>query len=103
MRVSSWTATGRMGGRMKGADLLNRRVVTRGIELGRVVDVILDEAAERPIGLDVRCRDGEHRFLPLATIRIGEEDVEVDSPLMLLETDQLDFYRSRGRAMRSTR
>lgn len=86
---------------MQGADL-NRRVVTRGIELGRVVDVILDEAARRTIGLDVLCRDGGHRFLPFATARIGEEDIEVDSPLMLLETDQLDFYRFRGRALRST-
>jgi hypothetical protein len=86
--------------RMEGIYLLNRRVVTRGIELGRVVDVILDEASE-PIGLDVRCGDGERRFLPLATARIGEGDIEVDSPLMLLETDQLDFYRARGRALRS--
>ena len=88
---------------MEGADLLNGRVVMRGIELGRVVDVILDEAAERPIGLDVRCGDGEHRFLPLATARIGAEEIEVDSPLTLLETDQLDFYRARGRALRSPR
>jgi sporulation protein YlmC with PRC-barrel domain len=86
---------------MQGSALLNRRVVTRGIELGRVVDVILDEA-ERAIGLDVRCGDGERRFLPLATARIGPEDVEVDTPLMLLGTDQLDFYRFRGRALRST-
>ena len=92
-----------MGRLMNGADLLNRSVVTRGIELGRVVDVILDEAAGQPIGLDVRCGDGSHRFLPFATARIGEEDVEVDSPLTLLETDQLDFYRARGRALRSTR
>ena len=88
---------------MKGVDLLNRRVVTRGIELGRVVDVILDEAAELPIGLDVRCGDGENRFLPLATAQIGEADIEVDSPLLLLEAAQLDFYRARGRALRSSR
>ena len=85
---------------MQGLALLNRRVVTRGIELGRVVDGILDEA-ELVIGLDVRCRDGERRFLPLATARIGTGDIEVDSPLMLLGTDQLDFYRFRGRALRS--
>jgi hypothetical protein len=88
---------------MRGVDLLNRRVVTRGIELGRVVDVIFDEAGESPVGLDVRCGDGEHRFLPLATARTGGDDVEVDSPLLLLETAQLDFYRSRGRALRSIR
>jgi sporulation protein YlmC with PRC-barrel domain len=84
-------------------NLLNRSVVTRGIQLGRVVDVILDEAAEQPIGLHVRCGDGEHRFVPLASARIGEEHIEVDSPLLLLENEQLDFYRSRGRALRSRR
>ena len=87
---------------MKGVDLLNRRVVSRGIELGRVVDVILAETEELPIGLDVRCGDGEHRFLPLAIAHVDGADVEVDSPLMLLETAQLDFYRSRGRALRSS-
>jgi PRC-barrel domain len=87
--------------RMRGDELLNKRVVMRGIELGRVVDVILEDAAERPIGLDVRCGDGEHRFLPMATIRFEHGDVEVESPLMLLEREQLDFYRARGRALRS--
>lgn len=90
-----------MGRRMEGVYLLGREVSTRGIALGRVVDVIFDEAAEQPIGLDVRCGDGERRFLPLATARIGEDEIEVDSPLTLLETDQLDFYRSRGRGLRS--
>ena len=46
-----------MAGRMNGTDLLNKRVHTNGIELGVVVDVILDEAGERTIGLDVRCGD----------------------------------------------
>jgi PRC-barrel domain len=87
---------------MKGLHFLNRRVVMRGIELGRVVDVILDETDDRTIGLDVRCGDGEHRFLPLAAARIGESDVEVDSPLLLLDQDQGAFYRSRGRALRSS-
>ena len=86
---------------MKGLHFLNRRVVTQGIELGRVVDVILDDA-DRPIGLDVRCGDGQHRFLPLAAARTDGADVEVDSPLLLLDRDQSSFYRSRGRALRSS-
>jgi len=86
--------------RMRGVELLSKRVVTNGIELGRVVDVIFGESADRPIGLDVRCRDGENRFLPIAVAELGEE-VVVDSPLVLLEPDQLDFYRARGRALRS--
>ena len=89
-----------MGRQMNDVDLLNMRVVVRGIELGRVVDVILDEAGERPVGFDVRCRDGEHRFLPLATAQV-HDDVEIESPLMMLESEQLDFYRSHGRTLRS--
>jgi len=63
--------------------------------------VILDELGERPIGFDVLCRDGSHRFLPFPTARVEGEHVEVDSPLMLLEREQLDFYREHGRALRS--
>jgi hypothetical protein len=88
---------------MSGAQLLNKRVVTGGIELGRVVDVIFDETGENAIGLDVRCRDGENRFLPMATADVSDGDVLVDSPLVLLEPDQLDFYRANGRALRSAK
>ncbi|HEY7148891.1 MAG TPA: PRC-barrel domain-containing protein [Gaiellaceae bacterium] len=86
---------------MRGVEVLNKRVLTGGIELGRVVDVILDEAGERPVGFDVLCGDGSHRFLPFPTARLEGEHVEVDSPLMLLEREQLDFYREHGRALRS--
>jgi hypothetical protein len=67
------------------------------------MDVILDETADHMIGLDVRCKDGVHRYLPIATVDLDGEEVVVESPLMLLETDQLDFYRARGRALRSSR
>jgi hypothetical protein len=92
---------GQNGPRMRGADLLNRRVMTGGIELGRVVDVILDESADRLIGLDVRCLDGEHRFLPMVAAQVGAEDVEAESPLHLLDPEERDFYRARGRTLRS--
>jgi len=82
-------------------ELLNKRVFLDGIELGRVVDVILDETGERPVGFDVLCGDGSHRFLPYAIALIGGEQVEVGSPFALLERDQLDFYRRHGRALRS--
>jgi PRC-barrel domain len=88
---------------MRGVELLNKRVVTGGIELGRVVDVIFDESGEKAIGLDVHCKDGENRFLPMATADLDDGDVTVGTPLMLLEPDQLDFYRARGRALRSTK
>ena len=84
-----------------GIELLNKRVVMDGIELGRVVDVILDETGERPVGFDVLCGDGGHRFLPYATAHIGSEQVEVGSPYVLLGRDQLEFYRRHGQALRS--
>jgi hypothetical protein len=87
---------------MTGVELLNKRVVTGGIELGRVVDVIFDSTGEKAIGLDVHCKDGENRFLPMAAADV-EGDVTVGSPLMLLEPDQLDFYRAQGRALRSSK
>ena len=67
---------------MRGVEALNKRVMTSGIELGRVVDVILDEAGERPVGFDVLCGDGSHRFLPFPTARLEGEHVEVDSSLL---------------------
>ena len=89
------------GTRVTGVELLNRRVVLDGIELGRVVDVILDEAGERTVGFDVLCGDGSHRFLPYATAFLDGDVVGVGSPLVLLGRDQLDFYRRHGRALRS--
>ncbi len=86
---------------MRGAELLNKRVTTDGIELGRVVDVILDESADRLIGLDVRCLDGSHRFLPIAAAQVGGDDVEAESSLHLLDSEERDFYRARGRTLRS--
>ena len=86
---------------MTGVELLNKRVVMGGIELGRVVDVLFDETGERVVGFDVLCGDGSHRFLPYATALIGGDEVEVGSPLVLLGRDQLDFYRRHGRALRS--
>ena len=88
---------------MTGVELLNKRVVTGGIELGRVVDVIFDSTGEKAIGLDVHCKDGENRFLPMATADVSDGDVAVDSPLVLLEPDQLDFYRANGRGLRSAK
>ena len=93
---------GTMALEMRGVELLNRRVVTGGIELGRVVDVIFDETGENALGLDVRCKDGANRFLPMATADVSDGEVVVGSPLVLLEPDQFDFYRMKGRALRSS-
>jgi hypothetical protein len=80
-------------------DLLEQIVVMNGIQVGRVVDVILG-AKDEVIGFEVRCEDGVHRFLPRAAATRGGAAIEIDSPLSLLDTDQLDFYRQRGVTLR---
>ena len=82
-------------------ELLRLPVKTRDITIGRAVDVIVDPVQNRAVGFDVLCGDGGHRFLPFPTARLDGDHVEVDSSLMLLEREQLEFYKERGRALRS--
>lgn len=74
-----------------------------GLRVGRVVDVILDAAEGRPMGLEVRCLDRRHRFLPMAAATPVGDEVVIDSPFALLETDELEFYRGRGVSLRRRR
>jgi len=66
--------------------LLHLPVRSRGIALGRPVDIVLDLGSRRAVGLDVRCGDGAHRFLPLPATELLDEEVRVDSALMLLDS-----------------
>jgi hypothetical protein len=81
-------------------DLLERTVVMKGIRIGRVVDVILGERDE-PIGYEVRCQDGEHRFLPRPAASSDDGVIAIESPFALLDADQLEFYRRRGTTLRT--
>jgi hypothetical protein len=81
--------------------LLSLPVRLHGIPLGRPVDLILEPDAMRLLGLEVRCGDDEHRFLPFAAARIGEGEIAIASPLLLL--DELPFYRAQGRSLQSLR
>jgi PRC-barrel domain len=84
-------------------NFLGRRVLLRGgIELGRVFDVILEAEADRPLGLDVLCGDGRHRFLPMAALSRFGGDIQVESSLTLLAPAELDFYRHHGRSLRAS-
>ena len=74
-----------------------------GVRVGHVVDVILDESEGLPMGLEVRCLDGRHRFLPMAAATLVGPEVVIDSPFALLETDELEFYRGRGVSLRRRR
>jgi hypothetical protein len=78
-------------------------VLLHGIEVGRPVDVLLERATLRAVGLDVRCGDDVHRFLPLPTAAVKNGALTIHSPLVLLEEDELAFYRSRTFALSSLR
>jgi hypothetical protein len=82
----------------RGDELLVLPVRLHGIELGKPVDLLLDRDARRAVGLDVLCGDEVHRFLPMPTAAIHDEEIRILSPLVLLE-GELDFYRSRTVAL----
>ncbi|HZM18473.1 MAG TPA: PRC-barrel domain-containing protein [Gaiellaceae bacterium] len=83
--------------------LLELPVSLHGLRVGNVVDVILDRSEGLPMGLEVRCLDGRHRFLPMAAATPVGSEVVIDSPFALLETDELEFYRGRGVSLRRRR
>jgi sporulation protein YlmC with PRC-barrel domain len=100
------TASGRIGGgvmTIRGNQLLALPVRLHGIQLGRPVDLLLDREGLRVLGLDVFCGDEVHRFLPLPTASVTGEAISISSPLVLLEEDQLAFYRTRAFAFTSLR
>jgi uncharacterized protein YrrD len=86
-----------------GDELLGLRVRLHGIELGRPVDLLLDRDGLRVVGLDVLCGDEVHRFLPLPTAAVGADELTIHSPLVLLEEDELAFYRTRAFVLSSLR
>jgi hypothetical protein len=88
---------------LSGDEALALPVRLHGIQLGRPVDLLLDRDGLRAVGLDVLCGDEEHRFLPLPTAAIGDDALTIHSPLVLLEEDELAFYRSRAFALSALR
>lgn len=91
-----------MAGRA-GDELRALSVRARGVQLGRVVEILLDRSVRRAVGFEVRCRDATHRFLPLPAATIGAEEIAIRSPLVLLEGDELGFYRSHAVALSALR
>jgi hypothetical protein len=76
-------------------DVLRLPVRLHGLALGRPIDLFLDRDDLRVVGLDVLCRDEEHRFLPLAAAKLSADAIVIMSPLVLLAEEELAFYRSR--------
>ena len=89
--MGSWSA----------ADLPALPVRLHRVELGRPVDVIVDVDGWRALGIEVRCGDGTHRFLPLAAMQLGDGEISIASAFMLL--DEVAFYRARGRPLERLR
>ena len=75
----------------------------RGIQLGRAVDVLLHPSRPQALGLDVLCGDDRHRFLPLAAATVRDDQIEVVSPLVLLDLRDDSFYRREARALSALR
>jgi len=88
---------------LTGAELLALPVRLHGIQLGRPVDLLLDRETLRTVGLDVLCGDEVHRFLPLLTATVSDDEIAILSPLVLLEEDELHFYRSNTFALSTLR
>ena len=82
-------------------DVLSLPVRLHGIDLGRAVELVVDLAVRRVLGVEVRCGDEMHRFLPLAAAHVHDGEIAVASPLTLL--DELAFYRARGHGLGALR
>ena len=88
-------------GSMTSGDLLALPVRMHGIELGRAVDLVFDLDVRRVLGVEVRCGDEVHRFLPLPAAHPRDGEIAIGSPLMLL--DELAFYRGSGHGLGALR
>jgi hypothetical protein len=86
--------------RLPAGDLLRLPVRANGIEIGHPVDVIVDPSRSHALGFDVLCHDETHRFLPLTAAVLEDDQISVESALVLLAEDQLDFYRTRAISLR---
>ena len=83
--------------------ILGLPVRLHGVRLGRPVDLVLEPATLRAVGLHVHCGDAVDRFVPLPAVRITGREIAVRSALMLMDEGNLAFYRSRGRTFRALR
>jgi hypothetical protein len=81
-------------------ELLALPVRVRGIDVGRPVDLIVDRERSRAVGFDVLCGDEAHRFLPFAVAAVRDDEIEIFTPLVLLDFAQVGFYREEAEWVR---
>lgn len=83
--------------------LLRFPVRLNRVDVGRAVDLLVDPAQGRALGLDVLCGDDAHRFLPLAAAEVKDGEIRVSSAFALLDDAGFDFYRGRTSSLRALR
>jgi hypothetical protein len=81
------------------AGLIGMPVRHRGITLGRVRDLLVDDR-DRPLGLEVLSVADESAFLPWPSHELGQGEVIVPTPLSILSEHELEYYRRIGRSVR---
>jgi uncharacterized protein YrrD len=91
-----------MNGGLRASAVETRPVCFADIQLGVVVDILLDDSLQRVLGFDVLCGDRAHRYLPLPACEVREDALIVPSALVLM-AQELDFYRQRARALTAIR
>ena len=81
------------------SELLSLPVRMHGIHLGVPVEVLLDEHADRVIGFEIVCGDGNRRFLPFPVARLRPDEIGLESALTLIDERELAFYRRHSRRL----
>ena len=84
-----------------GHELLKLPVRLHGIELARAIDLVVDIPAGRAVGLELRCGDGVHRFLPLGAATVDTAEIALDSALAVV--DDGAYYLDHGRRLHDLR
>jgi hypothetical protein len=82
------------------AELLSLPVRLHGIHLGTPVELLLDEHADRVLGFEILCGDGNYRFMPFAVADVRVSELALESALMLIDERDLAFYRRHSRRLR---
>jgi hypothetical protein len=70
-----------------------------GIQLGTPVEALIDACADRLLGFEVLCGDGERRFLPFAVARLQANEIALESALTLIDERDIGYYRRHSRRL----
>lgn len=79
------------------AEVLALPVRIHGIQVGSVLDALVEDGADRLLGFEVACGDGSRRFLPFSVADVRADELAVGSALMLIDERDLAFYRRHSR------